>query len=480
MNGWAPDADPNLMAGVATIILFTVLGVGLLHLTKSHHQTLPIQIKLFVYAIGLRFLLAVVCYQFGFVNVLGDEDGSGWYFGVVNYQQWEHLSLLDMPSVLLEAYSKQNKGYYYLLGGFFRLTGVPARFPAAALNCFFGALTVIFAYRAARTMFSDWVAEKVGWWTCLFPSLIIWSAQTVKEPFVLLLETVALYGCVKLKSNGFSLLYLALCGAAIALVMPFRFYAAYIMGTAVVLSLVLPSVSKGRMKIGNVIGVAILIVPLLTMTGILSQQQAQVETFDTKYIQKFRKDIAEGSGSGVEGNYDLTSSSGMAVGTAVGAAHLLLAPFPWQLLGGSARKMLTIPEQLFWWWLFFTGVVPGTIYAIKKNFNAIQPLLFFILGLGLLYSMMFGNVGLIYRQRVQLLPWLFIFGMVGLEQRRLKRQFAAQSAKMKTQEAGLRNKWMLPQTGINPVPVARANAAPVVSNQAQKGVTDLGVPKPDY
>jgi hypothetical protein len=201
------------------------------------------------------------------------------------------------------------------------------------------------------------------------------------------------------------------------------------------------------------------------MTGILSQQQAQVETFDTKYVQKFRKDVAEGSGSGVEGNYDLSSSSGMALGTAVGAAHLLLAPFPWQLLGGSARKMLTVPEQLFWWWLFFTGVIPGTIYAIKKNFNAIQPLLFFILGLGLLYSMMFGNVGLIYRQRVQLLPWLFIFGMVGLEQRKLKRQLASQSAKMKVQEASLRNKWMLPQTGMNPVSASMAQAASAITNQ---------------
>src|SRR5215813_12567751 len=238
MNGLSTDMDPNLMAGIVTFIILTVIGVGMLHLTKSNHLTLSLQVKLFVYAIGLRFLMAILCYQFGFINILGDEDGSGWYYGVVNFQQWEHIPLFDVPAKLLEAYSSQNKGYYFLLGGFFRLTGTPARFPAAALNCFFGALTVIFAYRVARTLFSEWVAEKVGWWTCLFPSLIIWSAQTVKEPLVLLLETVALYGCVKLKSGGFSLLYLALCGAAIALVMPFRFYAAYIMSAAVVLSLV--------------------------------------------------------------------------------------------------------------------------------------------------------------------------------------------------------------------------------------------------
>ena len=35
---------------------------------------------------------------------------------------------------------------------------------------------------------------------------------------------------------------------------------------------------------------------------------------------------------------------------------------------------------------------------------------------------MFGNVGLIVRQRAQLLPWLLIFAMAGLEQRALWRR----------------------------------------------------------
>jgi hypothetical protein len=34
----------------------------------------------------------------------------------------------------------------------------------------------------------------------------------------------------------------------------------------------------------------------------------------------------------------------------------------------------------------------------------------------------FGNVGLAYRQRAQLLPWLIIIAMVGLERRALKRR----------------------------------------------------------
>jgi len=41
---------------------------------------------------------------------------------------------------------------------------------------------------------------------------------------------------------------------------------------------------------------------------------------------------------------------------------------------------------------------------------------------------MFGNVGLAYRQRAQLVPWLLIFAMVGLEQRALRRLAARRAA----------------------------------------------------
>jgi hypothetical protein len=34
---------------------------------------------------------------------------------------------------------------------------------------------------------------------------------------------------------------------------------------------------------------------------------------------------------------------------------------------------------------------------------------------------MFGNVGLIFRQRAQLLPWLLIIAVVGLEQRAMRK-----------------------------------------------------------
>src|SRR5262245_42372596 len=295
-----PLKDPDLASGLLFFIIFGLLGWGLLYLTANHRKTLYLQAKIFVYAYVIRFVFSIAVYQLGLVKVLGDEDGIGWYFGVVNYQRWQRIGLFDIGPVLLGAFEGNHKGYYYLLGFLFYLTDSPARFVAAVLNCFCGALTVIFVYRIARSLFSEWVAVRAAWWTCLFPSMIVWSAQTVKEPVVILIETVAIYGCVQLKRSGFSIRHLVLCGLAVVAVAPFRFYAAYITGAAILLALILPDFSKRKFSVLAGAGVAALVIPLMLMSGVLSKHEVQFEQFDAKSVQKFKSDISSGTGSGVK------------------------------------------------------------------------------------------------------------------------------------------------------------------------------------
>ena len=218
--------------------------------------------------------------------------------------------------------------------------------------------------------------------------------------------------------------YLLICGLAIVALTAFRFYAAYIAGFAVLITLLLPQLSRKRFTIGTAAGIAALVIPLLFYSGILARHETELEKFDLQRIQDFRRNVATGpgGGSGVRQSYDLNTPGGFVMAAAVGGAHLLLAPFPWQLGGGSLRLLFTLPELAVWWWLFFAGVIPGLWYLLRNRFGDIQALLIFVAGLGLLYSLMFGNVGLIYRQRAQLLPWLLIFAAVGIELRRLKRQ----------------------------------------------------------
>jgi 4-amino-4-deoxy-L-arabinose transferase-like glycosyltransferase len=439
--------DNDLVFSIVLILLFAALGCFLITLTRNHYDTRVAQIKMFLAALAVRFAAAVVVYEFGLVQILGDEDSSGWYGGVTLMKEWgqNNVGLFELPGVLFEAFAGRHVGYKYLLGLLFYVTDAPARMPAAALNCFFGALTVVFAYRIAHSLFTPWVATRVGWLNCFFPSLIIWSAQTVKEPVVILLETIALYSCVHLKKSGFSARYILLCAAAMMLLLPFRFYAAYLTALAAMTALILPQLSKRKLSIHSAVAVAIVVIPLAVWSGMLAQSEAEIERFDTRRIQNFRRDVAYGAGSGHKTQYDMNTSSGFALGTAVGAAHLLLAPFPWQLGGASIRMLLTLPEVLVWWWLFFVGLAPGVWQAIRTRFDEVLPLLLFICGMGLLYSMMFGNVGLIVRQRSQLLPWLLIFAVVGLQSRAVKKLFKRRGHVSNTVIASPRQATILPQ-----------------------------------
>lgn len=413
----------DLPFALVMLVLLVGLGAGLLALTRHHRENLAQQMHIFLAALGVRFLAALVIYEFGLIEILRDEDGSGWYAGVVLVQKWAQMKVgwLDLPAALSGAFFEQQQGYRYLLGALFFITDAPARMPAAVLNCFFGALTAVFAYRIADSIFSRWVAIRVGWAVCFFPSLIIWSAQTLKEPVVILLETVALYACVHLKLKGFSFRYILVCGAAILLLLPFRFYAAYLTAAAALLALVVPQIGRRWTSGYAALAILALVVPLTASSGILARSEAQFERFNLDYVRDVQRGLAAGQGSGVITNYDLNSPLGLLMAVGVGGAHLLLAPFPWQLGGASLRMLLTLPETLVWWWLVFYGLIPGVMYAVRRRFGEVQPLLIFILGLGLLYSLLFGNVGLIVRQRAQLLPWLLIFVMVGWEQRLLRK-----------------------------------------------------------
>ena len=396
----------DLVPGIILFIVFAITGCFLLSATPHHAETLPFQTRLFLTAFVIRFAASLALYVFGLVNTLKDEDAAGWMVGAAYQQQWEQAgrSPLDAPSLFLESYAEYHKGYYYLLGVFFLITGAPGRLAAAALNCFVGALTIVFTYRMARSLFSEQVAQRAGWLACFFPSLIIWSAQTLKEPVVIFLETLALYGCVRLNRFGFTPRYILLVGMAAVLLLPFRFYAAYLVLGTVCVSLLVPRVGSGQARLPSLLGVGVVIVLFVAFSGVAVQQEARLERYDLKYIQSFRAFAAKDQGSGVQVEADLESPSGMGLALLVGGLHLLLAPFPWQWVGGSLRMLLVVPEVLLWWWLLFYGVVPGLRHALRNRLFDVLPLLIFILGMGLFYSLIFGNVGLVYRQHAPASP----------------------------------------------------------------------------
>jgi hypothetical protein len=395
--------------------------------TLVNRFTLNFQFKVYSAAVVLRLLLSIAIYPFGLVQVLGDEDSGGWWGGVLLQDQWtlHQTPLYKVPLEMLHSFTGHHQGYQYLVGFLLSFTSAPNRLVVASLNCVIGALTVVVVYRIASQLYSPWVAKWVAWLSCFAPSLAVWSAQTLKEPIVIFLESLVLYGCVVLKIRGSSGRHLLLCVTAAVLLIPFRFYAAYISLMVVVVTLAIPEFRKRRTRFTMMALIVIAALGAIYASGTLITAEAQFDKFDLRYAQTFRSAIATG-GSGVTSSFNIQTPTGFVLGMVVGFAHLMLAPFPWQLGGASLRMLMTLPELIGWWWFFFWGVVPG-LKRIKSEFSNLLPLLLMLGMMAALYSVLFGNVGLAYRQRAQLLPWLFVIGMRGLEfkkQQKVQQQHA--------------------------------------------------------
>jgi hypothetical protein len=417
----------NVLIGLAAAVLLTLVGLSGLYLTRNHRDTLPFQQCLFVTAMTIRFAAAIALllpsvYQ----TVIGSSDATGWEGGRGFKETIEQSELgpLAIPQEMWGAYQGINRGYGTFVGLYFYFTRLDSELSAAAFSCFAGATTAVMAYRLARLIFSEDVAVSTGWLVCFFPSMVIWSIQTIKEPIVILCEVAAIYACTFLRTRHFSPRHILLWLLSILVILPLRFYAAYMLGGVVLVALLIPNMGRGSVPFGSALTGGIILFSVMSMASdSLRTHQETFESFDMDQVQDFRQAVSTGtgSGSGVQSSFEMNTSGGMVLATLVGALHLLLAPFPWQFVGSSLRLLMTAPEMIAWWVLVARGLPKGLTRCIRRQPGDVLPMLLFMLILGSVYSMMFGNIGIIYRQRAQLLPYLFMIIMVGFDASRARR-----------------------------------------------------------
>src|SRR5262249_15595670 len=130
----------------------------------------------------------------------------------------------------------------------------------------------------------------------------------------------------------------------IVLLIPFRFYAAYLAAAAIVASSLFPASGRGGFNIGAKLG-AVAICGFFATTGVLAHHESQYRGWDLEHLQDVRSYTARTTGSGFNADLDVQTPGGFGLSLLIGAAHLLLAPFPWQLASGSARMLMVAPEM---------------------------------------------------------------------------------------------------------------------------------------
>ncbi|MFM7129391.1 MAG: hypothetical protein ACKO0V_08545 [bacterium] len=421
----------NGFGGLACFISFFILGTILVQLTH-HRETRREQTTLFLMAYLIRSMMVLVVYYFGLITIIKDEDSSGWTGGLGLYESWVQAGygLFSLPEAVYEYFKsaregavsdggKLHIGYNAIVAVEFFLLNSPGRIPAAMLNVFVGSLVPVFAYRLSMQIFNHPKAAKyVGMTLVFMPSLVLFSAQTQKEPIVVLLEVLGLYCCLQFCQFRFKPRYFICLAICIMMVYYLRFYIVYVFIGTFIMSLVIPSVFKSSYRYLFLI-VGLLISPLAIL---VTYQSAVTEIQQIQAEQARRlKSYADGFGTsdGLQTNsnignpFDITKGAEIIPGLLFGFVHLMYAPFPWHLARGSTRMLLTTPEMLWWYYNATIRLFRGFRYGLKINkadmllpFLFVVPLIFF-------YSLIFNNIGLAYRYRAQITPELMLFISLG-------------------------------------------------------------------
>ncbi len=407
-------ASPYDVIAVAEFPL--LWGFGLIVATAGRlREEKPVVFRLFALSFLLRVGVAIVINHHGLAAFLGDEDSSGWYAGWGIAQAWKgDPQFVGFPHDLMQALRHSNQGYGYFAGILFYLIGSPSRVSLAFLSAFAGAITTILVYRISLRLFGWEAAEKAGVLAAVFPSLVVWSGQTLKEPFVILFECAVVYAVLVLRTRASSRMLFLLCASLFCLY-TMRFYAAFLSAAAALVVLLWKPESRGartQLMAGVVLSAAVL---GLFMSGLWRTETERLNQFNLSWIQSFRTNVATGPGTatGILLPYDVSSPLGVLASFPLSFLAFMLSPFPWQALEGSARLKFAMVDVAVWWWLI-PKIAVGLRDAWRTHRAAIGQLMLFILPLTIFYALTFGNGGLAFRQRAQILVLLLAFAGLGL------------------------------------------------------------------
>jgi hypothetical protein len=423
---------PGFGAAAVVVCAVPALTAGLL--VSRVDQDKAFLIRLFIMALYVRMLVGTLIFVFRLQGFFGGDAFQYDLFGFALLKSWggdQYYTALVNYFMGLE--SGGGWGMLYLVGIVYGMVG-RNMLAIQFLNAVMGAATAPVIYLCARHVFGNMrVARVASLFVAFYPSLVLWSAQGLKDgPIVFLLATsmlAALELGARFNTRYFILLICSLFG-----LLSLRFYVFYMMvaaiGGAFVIGMRAITAQSFMRQFIVIVGIGL----SLTYLGVLRYASVQYETYgNLEAVQRSRLDQTQGQ-SGFSQDIDVSTTSGALSAVPMGLLYLLFAPFPWQL--ASLRQSITLPEMLIWW-ASFPLLVLGIWFTVKFRLRQASPILIFTPMLTLAYSLFQGNIGTAYRQRAQLLIFYFMFVAVGfvlLQEKREDKQRQEEAAREESKE----------------------------------------------
>ena len=409
---------PDGALSVIMVLFIAIPGIIIVRKNSDSDNEKKLLTDIFIIALLARITLGLIIHVFDLRSLFGPDATLYDLAGGIQAEYWMGANLPNDP-IIMRVLNPGASGWgmFYLVGVIYLVFG-KSILVAQSFCGAIGALTAPLVYFCAKRIFNNRKVGKISAIAiALFPSFIIWSSQLLKDGLLIFLLVAVMLVLLDLQKK-LTIRSVAILLVALIAIFALRFYLFYMVAVAVAGSFFIGAGATLTTVIRNLIIVIILGMGL-TYLGILRGASENLETYgNLERVQNSRDDLAKSANSGFGEETDVSTPTGAILAIPVGLAYLYFAPFPWQI--NKVNQALVVPETIVWWCLIPVMII-GLKYTLKNKFRVTLPILLFSVMLTLLYSIFQGNVGMLYRQRVQIQVFLFMFiaaGIVIIQERR--------------------------------------------------------------
>ena len=381
-------------------------------------------LQLFAWGLLVRIFVATFIFIFNVQEFFGGDALTYDFYGFAVMKSWQGDSFYRALSSPFMQGQASAWGMVSMIAAVYTVIGRNT-LAIQFVNSVIGSATAILVFYCAQHVYQNRrVARVAAICVAFFPSLVLWSAQGLKDAPVVFVLVLAILASLHLNEK-LSIKYAVILVLALFSILSLRFYVFYMLAAAIAGGFVVGLQKFTPTNFARQFIVIILVGVSLTYLGVTRYASAQFERFGSlETIQRSRLDMSR-AGSGFGREVDVSTTQGAITTIPIGLLYLLFAPFPWQL--ASLRQSITLPEMVIWW-LSFPLMILGIWYSARFRLRQISPILIFTTMLSIAYSVFQGNVGTAYRQRAQLLVFYFIFVAVGFVFLQEKREQRRQSS----------------------------------------------------
>lgn len=407
-------ADYGLFSGfdaAKAVLLCTALAAVAGYYSYKREVDGTFLLRLFVAGLLVRIIVGTAIFVFRGQDFFGGDALTYDFYGSAQLLGWGGDKYYQtLANQFVRSGEGSGWGMVYLVAAIYGIIG-RNMLAVQLINSVFGSATAVVIYLCSHQVFKNLrVARIAGIAVAFYPSLVLWSAQGLKDGPIVFLLALAILCTLKL-GEKLSAKYIVILVCAILSLLALRFYVVYMICVAIGGAFIIGMHQVTATSFARQFSAVILLGLALTYVGVTRSASSQFERYgNLENLQRSRKILARSAESGFGRDVDVSSTSGALSSIPMGILYLLFAPFPWQIT--SVRQSITLPEMVIWW-ASFPLLVLGLWFSIKYRLRMISPILIFTVMLTLAYSVFQGNVGTAYRQRAQLLVFYFIFVAVG-------------------------------------------------------------------